>query len=300
MMYSTAAPKVQSRSVLAFAVAGVLLSATGRPVEKTLATIVSMGATDGVGRALLHAAPVILFVGAIIIGRAVGHGRSKATRLTLFALLGGIAGFVTAFCLDLFAAVPEMIEAVNGPLTKPSVIDIGLWTLGALSISLALMVAAIAIFGGTAISALQVEPDIDPEMLDVRKSERRLYSLSGIGMLFLGIACLALAIARQSGEGARLGPAILAVTAGVIAIILNYLLWRNLDELQRRQALNGYAASAVVATLAAFGWSVASAAGFAPGLDAGGAFLMLVAVQIVVTTYAAAGAMAITGRTLRG
>jgi len=203
-----------------------------------------------------------------------------------------VAGFFTGYCMDLLVGVPAAIEAINGPLAEPSIIDIGLWTLGAISMSTGIMVAAIAAFGPPAAYALNLEPDCDPEAMDIRKAERAVFGLSSAGLLAMGVASIALAIAHQSAEGSTLGPSIVALVAAAASAFLSIILWNQLDELQRRQVVNAYAISAVIITLAAFVWSVAEVQGLVAPVDAGGALVAISFVQMAaasIITAAAAG-----------
>lgn len=284
-------PRARTYGVVTIIVAGVLVSATGAPVPKTLGMLTGLGLPDVAARGVLHAAPVLLFAGAILGGRALARGRSRNIRWMLYGLAGAFAGFFTAFCLDLFAGAPGLLVALNGPLAEPGAIEICLWALGGMSLFVSLMVAAIAAFGTPAAQALQVEQDVDPECIEVRRAERAIYAMSSLGMFTLGVASLALAIARQAAEGATLAPSVVALTAGWISVVANYLLWRNLDELQRRQVVNGYSTSAIVATLGAFGWAVGQAAGFLPSLDAGAVFLVMTLVQLIAMTVVTSSAM---------
>jgi hypothetical protein len=274
----------RSAGVITIGIAAVLLSATGQPTPKVLARLAEWGVPDLAARIAVHALPVVLIVSAVLLGQALGKGRSKTTRWIIYALLGGVAGFFTGYCMDLLVGVPATIEALNGPLAEPSVIDIGLWTLGGMAIAMGLMVAAIAAFGPPAAYAINIEPDIDPEAMDIRKPERAVFGLSSAGVVTLGLACIALAIARQSGEGATLGPSIVALVAGAACIFINILVWNQLDELQRRQVINAYAVSAVMFTAAAFVWSVADVQGLVAPLDAAAAFVAICLVQMVTAS----------------
>lgn len=292
-MSSTASRTLpKSRGLLTTGVIAVLLSATGQPVENALAQLVALGAPDLAARAVLHAVPVVLIVSAVILGRALGKGRSKLIRFAVYAIAGAVAGFFTAYCLDLLVGVPAAIEALNGPLEEPDAIETALWAFGGIGISMGVMVAVIAAFGPPGAYAMNLDDDCDPETLDVRKAERANFALSSVGLAALGVSSIALAIARQSGDGAALGPGIVALVAGTVTILLNVLLWSRLDELQRRQVIDAYAVSAVVLTLVAFGWAVAETLGLAPSLDASAIFVAISVTQLVacfIVTSALAG-----------
>ena len=283
-------PQPKSRGVLTMGIGAALLSATGQPVPKLLNQLTGMGMPDLAARLTLHAIPVLLILAAVLVGQIAGRGRTKNVRWALYGLLGAVAGFFTAFCLDLLVGVPALIVALNGPLAEPEVIELALWTLGGITIASGLMVAAIAAFGPPAAYAMNLEPDICEDALDIRKPERKAYGVSSIGMVTLGVASIALSIARQSGPGAVLGPCIVAMVAGAISILVNVVLWNGLDELQRRQVVDAFSVSAVFMTLGAFAWSIGQLLGFLPPIDAAGAFVAISFVQLVVTTFVSAAA----------
>ena len=274
----------RSAGVITIGIGAVLLSATGQPTPRVLARLAEIGLPDLVARLAVHVLPVVLIVSAVLLGQALGKGRTKMIRWIIYALLGGVAGFFTGYCMDLLVGVPAAIEAINGPLAEPSVIDVGLWTLGGISIATAIMVAAIAAFGPPAAYAINIEPDIDPEAMDIRKPERAIFGLSSAGLAALGVACIALAIARQSGDGATLGPNIVALVAGAACVFINILVWNQLDELQRHQVVNAYAVSAVMFTIGTFVWSIAEGQGLLPAFDAGAAFVTISLVQMVTAS----------------
>lgn len=285
-------PSRRAAGVLTIGIGAALLSATGQPTPKMLARLAEWGVSDLAGRIAIHALPVVLIVSAVLLGQVLGKGRTKMTRWIIYALLGGVAGFFTGYCMDLLVGVPVVIEALNGPLAEPSVADIGLWTLGAISIATGIMVAALAAFGPPAAYAINLEPDCDPEAMDIRKAERGIYALSSAGIVTMGIASIALAIAQQSGDGATLGPSIIALVAGAASVFVSIMLWNLMDELQRRQVVNAYAVSAVVFTAGAFVWSVAEVQGLVPVFGTAASFVTISFVQMVaasIITAAVAG-----------
>ncbi len=285
-----AAPKVQGRGVLTLAIVGALVVATGTPDVESLAMLTGWGVPETVARVSMYVAPVLGIVLAMVIGRAIGKGRSMGVRWILYALLGGFAGFFMGFCLDLFAGVPGIIAMLSGPLAEPEAIEIILWSIGALCIALGLMVGLIGAFGQPAVNALQVE-EMDPECIEVRKSERGVFALSGLGMGTLGIACCALAVSRQAADGERLGPVIVAFVAGLLSVAASYVLWRGFDEMQRRHVVDGYASSAIVLTLGAFVWAGLQTLGLAQPIDASGVFVALIFVQLIATSYVTSSVM---------
>jgi len=277
-------PTVKGYGTVTLAAVAALLSATGRPYHKAMSLLMGWGIPDAVARIALHVAPVILVVAAIMLGRAIGRGRSSGVRWTVYGVLGAVAGAAIAFCLDLFAGVPDLIARAFGALAKPTFFEIALWALAGMGLWIGLVIGAMALFGRPAVRALQVD-EVDPDCVDVRNSERRVFGWSAIGMVTLGVACAGLAIARQAAPDARLAPVLIAVVAAIVSVVANYVLWRGFDELQRRHVVEGYAASAIVATLGAFTWGLAQALGVVPALDATGVFLTLIVVQMVAVSY---------------
>jgi len=292
MSIEASKPSRRAAGVLTIAVGAALLSATGQPTPKVLARLAELGVPDLAARLAVHALPVVLIVSAVLLGTALGKGRSKMVRWIIYALLGGVAGFFTGYCMDLLVGVPVAIEALNGPLAEPSAVDIGLWTLGAISIFTGLMVAALAAFGPPAAYAINLEPDCDPEAMDIRKAERAIYGLSSAGLVTMGVASVALAIAQQSGDATTLGPSIIALIAGAASAFISIVLWNQMDELQRRQVVNAYAVSALIVTAGAFVWSIAEVQGLAPAFSAAAAFVTISFAQMVaasIITATAAG-----------
>ena len=283
-------PQPKSRGVLTIGIGAVLLSATGQPTPKLLNQLTGLGLPDIAARLALHAIPVVLIVAAVLIGQMAGKSLSKMTRWGLYGLLGAVAGFFTSFCLDLLVGVPALIVALNGPMAEPGVIELALWTFGGILIATGLMVAALAAFGPPAAYAMNLEPDICEDALDIRKPERTAYGISSIGMITLGVACIALSIARQSGAGAVLGPCVVGVVAAAISVAINVVLWNGLDELQRRQVVDAFSVSAIFATLGAFSWAIGQTLGFLPPVDAAGAFVAIAFLQMIVTTLVSAAA----------
>jgi hypothetical protein len=77
----------------------------------------------------------------------------------------------------------------------------------------------------------------------------------------------------------------------VVSIVANYVIWRELDEMQRQHVVEGYSASAIVATLGAFVWALAQTLGYVPPIDATGVFLALLFVQTVFMSFVSASVM---------
>lgn len=286
---SATSPGVRGNGVLTLGILGALVAATGVPTPKTLAQLIDWGVPEMAARVAMYVAPVVVIVAVMLIGRALGAGRSAGVRWVLYALLGAVAGFFLAMCLDVFVGVPPMIERLTGPLGEPGFAEIALWAIAGFGVFMGLMLGAISIFGRPGLSALQVD-ELDPEMLDVRRAERTAFGWSAFGLITLGLACAALAVARQAGDDGRFAPVVAALVAGAASAFANYVLWRGFDELQRKNVVNGYATSAVVVTLGAFVWAALESLGTVPGPDATSVFLALVIVQTVTTLYVTAAA----------
>jgi hypothetical protein len=128
--------------------------------------------------------------------------------------------------------------------------------------------------------------------MDIRKAERGIFGLSCAGTFATGIASIALAIAQQSGDGATLGPSIIALVAGAASVFASIILWNLMDELQRRQVVNAYAVSAVILTAGVFVWSIAEVQGLVPPFSASATFVVITLAQIIagfIITTAATG-----------
>jgi hypothetical protein len=290
---ASAAPRARGYGVITLMMLGALLVATGTPDVETLERLTNVGVPDLIARAGMYVLPVAGMVLALILGQVLGKGRSLSVRWGLYAVLGGFAGFFLGLCLNLFAGVPDLIALVSGPLAEPGIVEIVLWSVGAMCLALGLMVGLIGLFGRPAVTAFQIE-ETDPECVDVRSSERGVFALSGFGMLTLGVACCALAVARQAGEAERLLPVLVAFISGLLSVWPNYALWRRFDEMQRRHVVDGYAVSAIVVTLGGFVWAGLQALGQAPPIDAAGVFVTLIFVQLVATSWVTSSVMGTT------
>lgn len=282
-----ATQRPRSYGLIFWALAGALVIATGAPVPKTLDLLTGAGLPDLWARAVLYAAPLLTLIGVVIGARLVTRGRRPVVRSLMLGFAGAIVGFVMAFCLDLFAAAPAALTALTGPLAEPGPVEQALWVFGGISLVIALLILPLAIFGSPAMQALNMDEEMDPEVMDIRRSERVAFALSSLGLATLGIAVIALSVARQSGPEAALGPVIVALAAGVVSIVINIVLWLRFDELQRRQVVDGYASSAVIVTGGLFFWALAQVLNLVPPVDAGGVFLLLCVIQFIAVSWVA-------------
>lgn len=277
--------------VLSLTGLSALLVATGAPDVETLAQLRGFGLAEGLAVALLYVAPVLAILAALLLARVLGRGRSPIVRWVLYAVLGGVGGFILGLCLDLFVGVPRMIEGVTGVLSEPSLIDIALSSVAVLSILMGAMMVALAAFGKPAARALQMDETMSTaDFEDIRRAERAVFGWSAFGMLTLGLSCAALAVARMAPVDGRLTPVLVALGAGIASAIASWVLWRGFDELQRRQVVNGYAVSAVLATLGLFVWAALEALAILPPIDASGVLVAIITVQLFATMFISASA----------
>ncbi|MBY0563401.1 MAG: hypothetical protein K2P58_04360 [Hyphomonadaceae bacterium] len=269
----------------------VALVATGTPEEKPLATVIGWGVPERVAFFAMYVIPVLALVLVLPLSRFTAKGKPQLVRWVIYAVAGMVVGMTLGICLELFTSISPAIAALLGPLSEPTLLDSFLWILASGCVVVGLFLAAIAMFGQSAMQALQVDEVDDPECLEVRRSERGMFGWAALGMATLGVGCAALAAVRQAPEEARLWPAIVAIAACVISAWSNHVLWRGFDEMQRRHVVEGYAVSAIILTLGAFVWAVIQPLALAPPMDASGVFLALIVVQLVATSFVTASVM---------
>lgn len=262
----------------------LLLVATGRPTAKALDWMAGLGVPEGLAPVLAYAAPALVLVATMALAHVLTRKRPLVLRWAAFLLLGAVAGYVLGFCLELFAGAGGVIDWAVGPLREAGWIEIGLWMLTAVCLALAGTTAFVALLGSAGAAAMQVEP-VAPEDLDVRSYERKMMGWSAAGMAALGVACGALALARQVEVDMRAAMVIAACVGMFVNIAIGIILWRALDELQRRMVIDSYAISAIAVTAGAFIWAAASAFGVVGEIDAGLLFLALTAAQLIVAIH---------------
>ncbi len=287
----TARPKALAPSggLLFLTGAAFLVTLLSTPEPDTLVALTGAGVPDLAARLLLHATPVALVFLVLLAPRFLMRGWPKMLRLCVYGLLGGLVGYATAFCIDAFGAVSGQLSRMIGPVAEAEPTEAALWGLTGVFVFLALMVGLVGAFGRRGAQAIQME-DVDPEALDVRRPERGMMIWAAVGMLISGVACGALALARQAPIEARLAPVIVALVSCALSIAISWHMWRAFDEMQRRHVVDGFAASAIVLTLGAFVWAAAQALGYAPTLDAALVFVVLTVVQVTSTGHAASRA----------
>ncbi len=281
---AAAAPRARVYGLLSLSVCALLLVATGRPTPKALQWMADLGVPGALAPILAYAAPALVLVLMMALAHVLTRKRPLVLRWVVYALLGAVAGYVLGFSLELFAGAGAFITWAVGPLREAGAIEIGLWMLTAVCLALAGTTAFVAVLGSAGAAAMHVEP-VSPDDLDVRGRERGMMGWSAAGMLALGAACGGLALARQAEIDMRAGALVLSCAGFVVNAAIGVILWRALDELQRRMVMDSYAISAIVVTCAAFVWAAASAYGAVGAIDAGLLFLALTAMQLIVAIH---------------
>ncbi|MCR6645753.1 MAG: hypothetical protein NVV62_15170 [Terricaulis sp.] len=282
---SSAAPaRARVYGYVTLSLCALLLVATGRPTTKALDWMAGLGVPEGLAPVLAYAAPALVLVAMMALAHVLTRKRPLVLRWAAFLLLGAVAGYVLGFCLELFAGAGGFIDWAVGPLREAGWIEIGLWMLTAVCLALAGTTAFVAVLGSAGAAAMQVEP-VAPEDIEVRTHERAMMGWSAAGMAALGVACGALALARQVEIDMRAAMVIAACVGMVVNVAIGIILWRALDELQRRMVIDSYAISAIAVTAGAFVWAAASALGAVGPIDAGLLFLALTAAQLIVAIH---------------
>ncbi len=266
--------------------AAVLVTLLSAPEPDTMGALTGAGVPDLAARLLLHAAPVALVFLILLAPRFLMRGWPKMLRFCAYGLLGGLVGFASAFCIEAFGGVSGRLSRMIGPVAAAEPTEVALWWLTGFFVFLALMVGLIGAFGVRGAQAIQFE-EVDPEAFDMRRPERGMMIWAAVGMLISGVACGAMALARQAPADARLAPVIVALASCILSAAISWQMWRGFDEMQRRHVVDGFAASAIVLTLGAFVWAAAQPLGYVPSLDAALVFIVLTIVQVMTTGYAA-------------
>lgn len=285
----SARPRARVYGYLTLSVCAVLLVATGRPTAEALQWLTGLGAPAGLAPLFAYAAPAL----ALVLMMALAHVLTRKAPLLLrwvaYLGLGAVAGYTLGFFLEVFVGAGALITAALGPLSEPGLIETGLWVLAAVCLTLAATTGFVAVLGSAGAAAIQVEP-VAPEDLDVRTRERAMMGWSAAGMATLGVACGALALARQAEIDLRAGAIVVACLGYLISSLISLILWRALDELQRRMVIDSYAVSGLIVTLGAFAWAAASATGAVGPIDASLLFVVLTAMQLSVAVHVSAKA----------
>jgi hypothetical protein len=272
-------------TLCAVALAAVM-SATATPDEKRLAFLAGLGAPQEGAALALHLAPVLLAAVLVPIGWALLRGRSKPVQIGALAALGGVVGFVTGLCLNLFAAIIPLIEGGLGPLKQTSLLEYLAWALVIYCLASGAVMALLATFGTPAMRAIST--DADPDCTTVRGADRKMYAWTAVGMLGFAAAVAALALLHQSQalDGGRLW--VLAAVAGLglsSYLLSSLVLWRSFDELLRRIVVESLAWTGAIATALCVAWTIAQAAGLAPPMTAYGVTILLLLLQTIAPTW---------------
>lgn len=264
--------------------AAMLLSLTGTPSAKTFARLQAIGVGDEVAGLLLHAAPVVMVGLLVPAGMMLGKKRSQAARFALYGALGGIVGFMTGYCLDLFSGFGAMIETMFGPQSPPRGIDVVAWVIVAFSFMLAVMGVLPALLGPRALRAAGVAEE--GAAATARPQDRAVMIWAGVGLLGHGLLVLALIVLHQSEalSGAARVQLLGAFGLGVALFAWSSLvLWRRYDELYRLVVVRAYAWTGGIATSGLVGWTAFELAGYAPPLSVYVAAILILFLQFVVT-----------------
>lgn len=268
------------------AIAATIVSATGAPAAKTVAHLVRLGVPEAATGPILYVAPVVVAVLGLLVMRMLAKGRGPMTRLAIYTFSGGVIGFVTALCLDLFVGIIPALERLTGPLSEPSNLDLAAWVTAAVSLFMAAITALVALFGTPAARAMALDLEADPEWMEVRARDRAKYALSAVGLLGQGVFVGALAVANQVDTSANMTRIAIAsaVALGTGAgVWSSWVLWRGFDEMLRRTVIEAYAWSGVIATVVCSAWAVLEIFNLAPVLSAYGAIVALVFLQTVAS-----------------
>jgi hypothetical protein len=280
------------RPVLTAGVGFALLSATGAPTAKTVKRLADAGVPAEQAAIILHVAPVLIAMAGLAIGLVAVRGRGAVFKSAVLAGAGGMIGFLTAFCLDLFVGVLPALESITGPLREANGLDVAAWALATLSLLYGIMTLAIARFGASAMQAINFE-NVDPDCLEVRKKDRGMFALSSIGLIGQGVFLGALAVLHQLApdvSGALRGGTVVVLALGAIAFTMtSWLIWRSMDELMRRMVVESYAWSGLFATAGTLIWATLEALKIAPPVTAYAVIVLLLFVQTLTVMFIAAG-----------
>lgn len=269
-----------------------LLSLTGTPTPKTLARLEGVGVPAELGGLLLHAAPVAIAMIGLGAGLLLGRGRSALVRSVILALIGGVVGFMMAFCLDLFVGFLPLMERFTGPLREANALDVATWCLAVLLIVYGLLTTSLARFGTPAMKAINFE-GVDEECLEVRPRDRGAFAQASVGLIGQGVCLGALAVLHQlapDASGALRGGTVVALALGQLAFVWSsWVIWKGMDELMRRTVVEAYAWSGLLATVGTLVWAVLEGLKVAPPLTAYATIVLLIFVQTMTSMFITAG-----------
>ncbi len=268
----------------AIAVAATAVSATGAPAAKTVARLVRLGVPEAAAGPVLYIAPVVVAVLGLLVMRMLAKGRGPMTRLAIYTFSGGVIGFITGMCLDLFVSVIPALEWLTGPLSEPSNLDLAAWATAIVSLFMAAITALVALFGTPAARAMALDLEADPEWMEVHARDRAKYAVSTVGLLGQGVFVGALAVANQVNASASMTQITVAIMVALGAYVWSsWTLWRGFDEMLRRTVIEASAWSGAIATVVCSAWAVLEILNLAPVLSAYGAIVALVALQTMAS-----------------
>jgi len=271
------------RAGLAFGAVTALFSATARPSPKTLDWLVAQGVSEGAATVFLHIAPVIAIGGSVALGGMLGRRLKPLPRALMLAGSGMIGGFLLAVCLDLFAAVADVLRPNLGGLGEPGGVELAAWSVAVISILLGLMVLAVRVFGRSAVELAAIRT-LSVEQAAVTRRDRELFMWAGACSIVQGVAVAAFALLHQSAPETelRLPLAMFAGGAGIATVALQAAVYLRMDEFLRRAAIDAFAVSGALAVVGLGGWALFEEVGLAPPVTAFGAFVGLLLVQSIV------------------
>lgn len=283
-----------SRQAIAAGVAAAALSLTGTPVVKTAARLVDAGIPAALTTPLLHAAPVLATIGAVLLMQLLGRTMARWARLTLYAAVGGAIGILTGVCLDLFSGFGPALERLVGPMRAADSVELAAWGITALSAFMAGWMALLATFGTPAMRAMS-EECADPESMEVRGPDRVTYTLSAVGMAGQALFVGALAVTNLLEAGSlqtRAGVTLAVVLGAGLFAWSSWRLWRLFDEMLRKVVVEAYAWTGLLAFIGCLAWAVMESLKLAPPMSAYAAIVILVILQTFVTLLVSSTAMA--------
>lgn len=266
--------------------AAAALSATATVDEKRLAMLVGQGIDADQAAWVLHIAPVALVLILGPIGWALSRGRSPGVRMGIYGFTGGLIGFITAFCLNVFAAFVPGVEQLTGRWRTFEDIDVLASALAVLCLILGLFMGVLATFGTPALKLMST--DTDPECTTVRPRDRGQFFWSAVGLLGQGICVGALLLLHLTTEpSVAVRTALLGLCAAGAALftVSSIVLWRRFDELFRRIVMDSYAWSGIAATVGVLLWSALQAAAILPAASAYAITIILLTFQTVVSMF---------------
>jgi predicted secreted protein len=283
---SPSAPVNPTLGLAVIAIAATVVSATGVPAAKMVTRLVRLGVPEAMVGPVLYVAPVGVAVLGLLVMRMLAKGRGPMTRLAIYTLSGGVIGFITGLCLDLFVGFFPALERLTGPLSELSNLDIAAWATAAVSLYMAAITALVALFGTPAARAMALDLEAEPEWMEVRARDRAKYAVSTVGLLGQGVFVGALAVANQVDARASMTQIAAVITVALAAgasMWSSWALWRSFDEMLRRTVIEAYAWSGVIATVVCSIWAVLESLNLAPVLSAYGAIVTLVCLQTMAS-----------------